>query len=522
MDKNIVSIRIFDRCINFLGEVDNYTSLFYIRKWETFGEFEFHIENMNLDIIKKGNIIMLNNDKNKTGVIEHIEISQNSSQKVTVKGFSLSYMFVQRITVPPIGYAYHNFNDNIENIMIALVKSNAIDPFDNNRKIPNLIVETSKNRGEKLQFQTRYKNLSDELTKLAKTSGLGFTVDLDYKSKKFIFSVLEGKDLSFNQRVNPPAIFSVEYDNIINQNYIESDIGYKNVGYVAGQGEGAEREVHILSNDLAGLDRRETFIDARDIEEGMSLSDRGKLKLSETPKIVNFECEVDYKGYRDTWNLGDMITIVNKKLKVKVNNKVTEVKEVYEHSGYKVEPTFGNPIPLVNEKIKQITDTPIIEGIKGAEGNQGEQGIQGYSINYNWNESSLGIKREDETSFKYSDLRGSQGMQGVKGDTGLQGIQGLKGEKGEQGIPGIQGVQGVKGDKGEQGLKGDKGDTGATGSQGIQGLKGEKGDTGATGLQGITGSQGAQGPKGADGTQIITSSTRPSGQVNGRVWVQLI
>ena len=49
------------------------------------------------------------------------------------------------------------------------------------------------------------------------------------------------KNLSYGQVDNPPYIFSLDYDNIKKQNYIESNIGYKNVGYVAGQGEGIER-----------------------------------------------------------------------------------------------------------------------------------------------------------------------------------------------------------------------------------------------------------------------------------------
>ena len=40
MDRR-VAIRIFDKNLNFIGEVDNFTSLFYIRRWYKYGEFEF-------------------------------------------------------------------------------------------------------------------------------------------------------------------------------------------------------------------------------------------------------------------------------------------------------------------------------------------------------------------------------------------------------------------------------------------------------------------------------------------------
>ncbi len=506
MAKNIVNIRIFDKDINFIGEIDSYTSLFYILKWETFGEFEFHVSNIDRDLIKKGNIIMIDNDGSRTGVIEYVEINQENVEEITIKGYSLGYWLTQRITVPPTGRAYHTFNTNIEDIMIQLVKVNAIDPEDINRKIPGLILETSKSRGEVIEFQTRYKNLADELIKLSKASGLGWTVELDYKNKKFVFKILEGKDLSTEQSNNPPQIFSVDYDNIKKQSYIDSDIGYKNMAFVAGQGEGAEREIEVLNNDLSGFDRRETFIDARDIEQGGNLIDRGKVKLAVTPQINNFECEVDSSDYRKSWNLGDIVTTVNKKWNLIMHSRVTEVREIWENA-YKVEPTFGTPIPLPGDKIKQITDTPVTDNVPGPEGPKGERGPQGYNIQYHWNGSKLGIKREDETSYTYTELKG------IKGDTGPTGVGlifnwdgtrlgvkretdtdfiyvDLKGEKGDRGPQGIPGKNlefiwsGTKLGVRQEGqsnyvyldLKGDKGEKGDTGPQGERGIQGPKGN----------------------------------------------
>ncbi|MSS43170.1 hypothetical protein FYJ27_05415 [Anaerosalibacter bizertensis] len=555
MVKNIVNIRIFDKDINFIGEVDNYTSLFYISKWENFGELEFHVSNSNIDrdLMKKGNIIMIDNDGSRTGVIEYVEINQENVEEITIKGYSLGYWLTQRITVPPTGRAYHTFNTNIEDIMIQLVKVNAVDPEDINRKIPGLILETSKGRGEVIEFQTRYKNLADELTKLSKASGLGWTVELDYKNKKFVFKILEGKDLSTEQSTNPPQIFSVDYDNIKKQSYIDSDIGYKNMAFVAGQGEGAEREIEVLNNDLSGFDRRETFIDARDIEQGGNLIDRGKVKLAETPQINSFECEVDSSDYRKNWNLGDIVTTVNKKWNLIMHNRVTEVREVWENA-YKVEPTFGTTIPLPGEKIKQITDTPVTDNVPGPEGPQGErgpQGQQGYSIQYHWNGSKLGIKREDETSYTYTELKGAKGEPGptgiglifnwdgtrlgVKRETDTDFIYvDLKGEKGDRGP---QGIQGPKGDQGPQGLQGIQGKgleflwngtqlgirvEGETTYQymDLQGPKGDKGEQGPQGIQGIQGKTGPVGPQGIPGKNLefIWSGTklgvRQEGQAN--------
>lgn len=524
MDKR-VSIRIFDKNINFLGEVDAYTSLFYIRKWNTYSEFEFHVSKMNTDLFKQGNIIMLNNDVYRTGIIEYIEDNEDESKDIIVKGLGLLNILSNRITVPPTGYAYHTFNTNIESIIKGLINSNAIDPVDSIRKIPLLENSLNNNKGDKLNFQTRYKNLCDELSKLSNHSGLGLSIKLDYRNKKYVFEVLEGRNLTYNQSINPPAIFSKKYDNIAKRNYIESDIGYKNVGYVAGQGEGANRELVIVNNQLRGLDRKELFIDARDISEGeeLSLEDRGKIKLSENSQVKSFECKVNTRDYRNTWDLGDLVTVKDDELNIVEDYRITEVKEIYEIGGFKVETVFGSSLPTLVEKIKQTNDEPLAESSVGATGEQGPQGPQGYSLEYNWNGTSLGVKREDEGSYKYTNLQGPRGLQGEtgpKGATGQNGAtftptvssDGVISWKNDKGLTNPTSIN-IKGPKGDQGIQGPKGNTGERGLTGPQGPQGPKGDTGA---------KGATGPAGKDGTQIITSSSRPSSQINGRVWIQLI
>lgn len=559
MDK--VSIKIFDKDINFLGEVDNFTSLFYLRKWNSYSEFEFHVCKNNKELFKCGNIIMLNNDVCRAGVIEYIEDNEEEDKNIIIKGFGLLYFLTQRITVPPINKAYDVYNTEVENIMHSLVNINAINSVDIKRNIPLLENSHSKNRGAKLNFQTRYKNLEEELVKLSNHSGLGIQVKLDYKNKKFIFEVLDGRDLSSDQVNHSPVIFSKKYDNIMERNYIESDIGYKNTGYVAGQGEGAERELIIVNNSNFGLNRRETFIDARDIEEGesSSLEDRGRIKLSESEQIKAFECKINSDTYRKAWDLGDIVTVADADLDIIVNYRVAEVKEVYEENSFQIETTLGTTIPTLIDRISQSNDSPVVENSSSVI--EGQPGADGIGLNFEWQGTNLGVKKENESSFKYANL---QGPQGPKGDVGSQGPKGDKGEVGPQGATGPKGdtgPQGPKGDTGLTGLKGDKGDTGP---------QGPKGDTGAKGADGLTTSITVNGTKyshsngnitlpnyptlsslgGASsshihsksqisdfptklsdftndigaggGTTIITSASRPTGQSSGRVWIKLL
>ncbi|SFP67368.1 hypothetical protein SAMN04487888_1171, partial [Eubacterium callanderi] len=40
---DLAKINVFDKEMNFLGKVDRYKSLIYVRKWQSYGSFEFHV-----------------------------------------------------------------------------------------------------------------------------------------------------------------------------------------------------------------------------------------------------------------------------------------------------------------------------------------------------------------------------------------------------------------------------------------------------------------------------------------------
>lgn len=597
MDRR-VAIRIFDKNLNFIGEVDNFTSLFYIRRWNKYGEFEFHVSKFNNELLRRGNFIIVDNDPNRSGIIEHIEISEEQGQDIKIKGYGLLYILSHRITIPPLGQAEHLFNSKrIEEIIYELVEKNAIDTESlvnignksiDSRKIPYLCIEKEKHNGEIINFKTRYKNLLDELNDLSNLSGFGLTVDLNYSGNgnSLIFRVLRGKDLTVeNIDNNQPQIFSVDYDNVRSQSYICSNIGYKNCAYVAGKGNGIDRILQIVNGESLGIDRREIIVDAKDIEGKAELIKKGQIELKEASQISTYECVVDSTGYRKNWDLGDVVTTVNKRYGIKINSVVTEIKEIYESDGVKVEPTFGTIIQTTKDKIEKVSRVNLVEGVTGRDGKDGPVGPQG--------------------------PQGPAGESGITPTIGANGnwfLENMDTGKPSRGIQGLQGIQGPKGDKGDIGPKGEKGDTGpmgprgAQGPQGIQGPPGSsrsyrvfyeyfvayegqkifewsdyytyplginalsvyvngarvtdriyierteksiefkvglsegdkvfieafqmiadlRGPQGPQGIQGLRGATGPQGPAGKDGTQIITQPSQPSDHLQGRVWIHLI
>ncbi len=263
--------------------------------------------------------------------------------------------------------------------------------------------------------------------------------------------------------------------------YTESQTDYKNVAYLAGQGEGKDREVVIMGNEITGFDRRELFVDARDIQEG-SLEDRGKLKLADYKQVKSFEATVEAADYREKWDLGDYVTIEDDKTGIREDRQIIEVQEIFEDGCYYVEPTMGEPIKSVKKILKKSSEIAV--SYQGKQGDPGEQGPQGIP----------GPKGDPGEAGP----RGATGPQGPKGDTGeiavsYQGKQGDPGEQGPQGIPGPKGDPGEAGPRGATGPQGPKGDTGVQGPQGPKGDTGAKGATGAAGSNGITPTIGSNG-----------------------------
>ena len=366
-----ISIRFFNKDLEFIGEIDNFKSTVYVRRWETFGTFEIHLEEDRPELFVEGYYIMLNNDAYRSGIIQYYKNDSDgyepkSQKDIVIKGYSLLYLLYWRITVPPAtnnGYRIWN-NKPIEDIMYDLVNENAVNPSDSKRKIPQLTMGTSQHRGGKLTFQTRLKYLTDDLYTLSRQSGLGVSIKLDAVRKRFVFEVLEGRDCTYGIENPRSYIFSKANNKVNKRTYTYSTIGAKNMAYIGGQGDGDNREIVTLHDELAGLERKEMFVDARDIPEGQTdnLLDRGNTKLEATKEVVSYEFDASTEDYGMLWDLGDTATFVDESGFIE-DNRITEVREAYESSVLRIDPVFGhteqtivnnlhtNSVEMTNERV---------------------------------------------------------------------------------------------------------------------------------------------------------------------------
>lgn len=361
-----MELYVFEKDLNLNGVIDNFNSLRWVRKFYETGNFQLTVPatDINCNLLTLDRIVYKKNSI-EAGYIVNRTIDKNvlGQEVLVVQGFFLTGYLSQRINWGTITH-----NGTVEDLMRKLVNANCINPSDKNRILPYWELGDVNNFSEKINFQDSYGNIETLLTNLSLNNHIGYRAKFDYKNKKIIFEIYKGVDKSYNQgSLTAPVIFSRDFENVLTQSYFEDNQSYKNVALIGGEGEGKDRKLISIGSSI-GIDRKELFVDARDLQREVDtglipeneyeeiLINRGNEKLSNYKNIVTFESSINTLSnntYKDDWDLGDIVTIIDKKWGIKVNSRITQVEETYDISGVQIIPTFGYNVPTLIDKIKR-------------------------------------------------------------------------------------------------------------------------------------------------------------------------
>lgn len=371
-----MELYILNRDLELKGIIDTFTSLRWVRRYHKSGEFELHcaLNSDTLNLLQRENIIYKKDDE--AGYIEtrQLKIDSAGQELLEVKGKFLTSYLRRRIN-----WGQLIFNGKTEELMRKLVNDNCISPTS--RALPNLILGSLKNFDDTMQYQDSYGNILSCLESISNTSNLGFKNTLDMENQKIIFNVYKGIDRTVDNGVIAPCIFSRDFENLLEQEYFDSINNYKNTALIAGTGEGADRKLTAIEQGQ-GLDRYELYVDARDLQstkqvektdedgnkttEDVPMSDneymplllqRGNEKLAECYEVQTFDSKINTQGnntYKKDFDVGDIVTVIDKKWRIKINARITEIEEIYEAKGLVVNVIFGNNIPTLIDKIKAV------------------------------------------------------------------------------------------------------------------------------------------------------------------------
>lgn len=327
--------------------IDVYKSLIWTKRYYEPGDFELYLpaDDELLNYLKE-DYLVTREDDDTVMIIEKIQMTTDveSGDFFIVTGRSLESILDRRI----IWDMTIQLHVSVDEYIYRVIADNAINPTIAARKIPDFIFQQSSVAMQQIMSkQATGTNLLAEVNEVCKTYELGFRIYLN-DLKQFIFQMYKGNDVS------DVVVFSPEFDNLINSQYLYDKTSLANMAKVGGEGEGNQRKYTTVSRGNAtGLDRREIFVDAKNIstntdqtisineyysmlqQKGIEELDKHKIK---TDFSATIEPTTTYT-YKEDYKLGDIVTITNE-YGITAKPRIIEIIESWDDTGHTVIPTF--------------------------------------------------------------------------------------------------------------------------------------------------------------------------------------
>ena len=359
-------IIVLDENFETMGSVPLFRSLIWTRRYEKLGCFELHASREYFDLLNTGKYLY-RNDADELGVIDEVNYSQdeNGGREAYAKGNFAECLLMDRVIESTV-----MLSGNTEDAMRNLVARTAVFPEDTDRVIRHLRLGDISRLTGTIDSQVTGDNLSEKLYEIGNTQEISHRVRFDFHTNDLVFEVWQGKDRRDSQEVNIWDIFSISFYYIRNVVYNRNGNAYRNFAYVAGAGEGTARTVITVDLRNPGEERREIWVDARDIqmEDGNGsaipqevyqalLIQRGREKLAEYRKVETVNSSIDSNAnlrYKQDFDLGDYCTYINTEINVATDKRITEIMETYEGGATELTITFGtDEISTVRQLIKR-------------------------------------------------------------------------------------------------------------------------------------------------------------------------
>lgn len=343
-----MDLYVLDADRNTIGVYDRAESVIWSRRWCECGEFEVYapLDAEAAALFLSGTYVARDDDP-MVGVIESVstETDEDEGRHLTVSGRCAKCLLERRVI-----WGQQTFSGTAEQRVRSAVLANAVEPDDPDRAIPGLRLGDYAALGSEADSQATGDNLMEAVSGWLSADGLGWSVELD-ADRSLVLSVLEGVDRSEGQSETPRVAFAPDLDNLVSSEFELDTAGSANVALVGGEGEGADR-TYATAGAASGLERRETFVDARGtsstVDEGelgadeylAVLADKGRSELAgKAPKRVFdgvisdggvFALGVDYF-------LGDIVS-VRDSAGISGTTRIVGVVECEDPEGRTVEP----------------------------------------------------------------------------------------------------------------------------------------------------------------------------------------
>lgn len=336
-----------------IAVIDYAKSVIWIERYNKSGEFELYLrasENL-LKLFSLDGLIITRDAIDTAMIADTVKLSTDAinGDYITVTGKTIDSVLGYRIFPKQKDYS-----GTAENVIRQMITDNVINPAYSDRQMNFVMLADSNGWEETLEKQVTGKNLLDTISDICISFDYGYK--MTFSNGNFVFNLYKGADRSFSQSVNPYVVFSPQFENLGNTEYSKNKNTYFNSVYVAGEGEGSDRIILEVNDELKkGLFLREKWVDAKTISsttEGGTLrpteylqllADRGREELKITQEVTSFSGEIlNLNSYRYgiDYFLGDKIQIETEYGMTGIA-QITEITEVEDDTGYKIYPTLS-------------------------------------------------------------------------------------------------------------------------------------------------------------------------------------
>lgn len=366
----MIELNVFTYDFERVGTIEHYASLAIERNYYQRSVLELDIEASDfvVDLLREHRILTTTTNINYGYIITHFEYFDDAEgERIKVFAYSLNHLFDWRTVT-----AQARYSGNVETILKRLIAAQCINT-NANRVIPRVTLATDSGINKTSQLTVTGKNLEEFAFEFCQKHEMTVDVLMNHELKKYEVYTWEGQDLS-EGAVENSVKFSKEFENVTNIEFVHDTSEYRSTAYVAGEGEGAARQIVTVNDHFSGLSRKEVFIDARDLqstyrddndeeitlpasEYRQMLNERGLEKLAEMNIIETFEGEVidtQFK-YGVDYSLGDVVSFKSERLNRILHTRATSATTTVDGKGkVELKVSFGNKIPTLLEKIKKV------------------------------------------------------------------------------------------------------------------------------------------------------------------------
>jgi len=335
---------VFNEAYTRLGIIDSYLSSVWNEHYHESGNFTIVAgDNENIARLLKVGHRLWQRGKRTAMIIVFIE---SDNGVITAHGHTTLCRLEQRIVTPTANIV------NAEQGMKAIVNNNM-------RGLALLATEANTGLTEQHRSQHTWGEVLGTLEDICAATGFGQYMKFDRNNTtkviRDLYCVYKGRDLTSK------VVFREDFGNLEDIKYSDDISVFKNVAYIAGEGEGADRIVEVIGT-ATGNNRHELYVDARNERQDedtianyrQRLRNKGLEKLNEHNRKQSFTAKVDHAsfGVESKYYIGDTVKVISKKLGVVLDVRVMAYTEVTENNVCTLNVTFGEPKITIYDEMR--------------------------------------------------------------------------------------------------------------------------------------------------------------------------